>query len=219
MEKILSIRFMLAVHLAIVAILVIAAAAIVNNQQDRLISELRSQIRSQHEILATLTIETDKNDTDETFAGLVKDCTARQRFEELLNKLTSLQRRELIELQQLFEDCGDFHAVRKSFLVYRLEREYEVLREEVLLLEEVIEDATLVAEVSAWGAIVGDEQKRSILLDEQVSLQREMISALLKGQRINSKELTEMITHTKSIVEELEAVDKQIDAIRSGLVT
>ena len=67
-------------------------------------------------------------------AKIISDCPNRVKFETLLDTLATLKHNDLVRTQQLFESCGSFYSERKAVMVSRLERELDVLKDNIAFL-------------------------------------------------------------------------------------
>lgn len=216
MKNLLENRFAFGIHLLVIALCITLASWYADHQKKEVSSQLAESIHEQQRILTQLADTTDRNGADDTVTRIVTDCAERSRFETLLGSLGSLEYRDLLTVQQLFENCGDFYSVRKGFMVSRLQREYEVLHEYAELYSKLDEDPALMGNVTSWGTLVSLEENRSTLMLEQVTIQREIITKLIKGSRVNSADVIEDIKRAQEVSQSLMVLDTQIDEIRLG---
>ena len=219
MREMLRMRAFVSLNLMFVVVVVIIATFFYNSTQTAVRTGIESNLQAQHIRLLVLAEQTDQNSGDATLTITEDDCDERAQFDSFVNRLTSLEQKELVTMQQLFERCGDVYAERKKFMVSRLQRELEVFLDYNILLHSYIENKRYDHEVVAWTSIVALEQKRSDLLAEQAETQRKITSALLRGVRLNSSEMNELIFRAEDISELLSEFDKQIDEVRLSVST
>lgn len=218
MKAFLNTRILVSIHLLIVAAVVVVGAWSVYSAESDFRDAVTKNIERQVALLEFLAVETDRNGADEVVASIITDCPRRGQFEELLGRLATLNRQELITAQQLFESCGGYYAERKAIMVSRLEREYEVLEDNVALLSLLDEDHELVDSSAAWGELVAMERERSSLLAEQVLLQRDIINLLITGKNVLSSEMQVLTNRAQNVAELLSVTGTQIDAKRIELL-
>jgi len=178
MKSLLNIQIMLSFHLLVVVIVVVIGSWAISNSKAELRTELQSNIDRQLVLLDKLAIITDRNGADEVVSEIITDCPNRPQFENILSKLATLKYKNLITAQQLFESCGSFYAERKAVMVSRMEREYEVLVDNIKLLNtlDTNNDSFYDRLSIDWSSIVEMENERSALLSEQVIIQRNIIT-------------------------------------------
>lgn len=210
----------LAILLACIGCVFYVSSYYVEQQKEQIVDGLTIEILEHEKTLSTIAEITDRNGADTVVESIIIDCSAenRQRFELLLNNLSSLSPNELLEVEDLFDGCARFFSSRKAVMVARMEREYEVYKSLVDLLK--ILDGTIVNEqynIEAWGQLVSFEKKRSSIFDQQVRVQYEIIKALQNGERVNSEVITTMLTEAQNITQEATVVNRQIDALRATL--
>lgn len=219
MKRLLNMHYMVSLHLLILAVIITVAAYVVHASQNDVRLQLLNNIDRQTALIAELATATDRNGADAIGESIVKDCPNRGEFESLLIRLGNLNDRDLLKTQQLFESCGGFYPERKALMVSRLEREYQILADNVELLDILDEKENIhVQKLQDWSALIALETQRSDLLTEQTEIQRKIIIALIEGENVNSKNITEFVSRAQKIGELLGVVDKQIDAIRGRLV-
>ena len=209
------------IGLMTLGILFFAVSYYVQNQQAEYVSMMKVLIAQQETTLTSIAEVTDRNGADAVVAGIIQDCEFedRKRFDELLSTLSTLQQSELIEIDNLFNACGDFYAQRKALMVARLEREYEVYRDYVDLLNVVdskVEEITYPTQ--KWNDLVSLEMTRSELSLELVSIQKDIIDALLNKVKATSDEMKEKITQAQVVRDNLSLVGVKIDTLREDII-
>lgn len=218
MKRYLTTHIMISVHLLIIVMVIVIAAWASDRTARAQEQLLKEHIGSVKTNLVTLAETTDRNDADATTAAIIVDCPRRREFEDSLNRLATLSRRELIDAQQLFESCGSFYAARKALMVARLEREYEVYGDYVTLLSKFNENAPTETKMNDWRVLIDNEQTRSDLLTKQTAIQSEIIRLLISGATPSSKTVTTETGAAYELLQSLTVLDRQIDDIRSRLI-
>jgi hypothetical protein len=210
MKEVLDIRIMAAFHTVIVAAVIVAAVFIVHIQEGERLAVLNQSVKEQEETLTELSVLTGRNAADAVVNGIIADCPRRGEFESLLSELATLSRADLLRTQQLFDSCADYYAELKSLMVFRMQREYEVLQDLTEMKLVSVEDPELSDTVKTWGSLVEIEKKRRDLLTEQVTIQGSIITSLIQGVSINNVEIRDQITRAQEIAELLSVHGAQV---------
>lgn len=200
----------------VIAILIVGSAWYIDTALENVETRLESNISASHAKLSELAIMTDRNAADVLTEQIITDCARRSEFENLLNTLGSASQRELLSAQNLFESCGSFYAERKALMVAQLEREYQGLLSTMALVRELRDLTAEEDRLTQWGTLVELEQTRSNFLNEQTSIQSEIITLLI-DDRAQSR-ITELVRQAQNINESLKVTDAQIDKIRLTLI-
>ena len=219
MERFLNIHFVISILLIIIALVITVGAYTVYAVKANVRTELVANINRQATIIGTLAELTDHNGADEGVEKIVVDCPRRAEFENLLVQLGTLSRQKLLDTQQLFESCGGFYVERKALMVSRLEREYEILQDNVLLLQTLDSHTKNNYHVDEWGQLISWEHQRSDLLNEQLNIQRDIIALLIEGKMVTSLEMQTLISRANDIEKILTSLGTGIDTLRSQLTS
>jgi len=201
------------------AIMIVVGSWAFYNAKSDLRAGLVENIQKQVSLVESLAIQTDGNGADAVVASIITDCPNREKFETLLSRLGTLNRQDLLIAQQLFESCGGFYSERKSVMVSRLVREYEILEDYHQLLLSLDGENTSNIEIEGWGKLVDLEVERSDLLAEQVVLQEDIISLLITGSSILSTEVSALAGRAQNVAELLSVIGAKIDVIRENLIS
>ncbi len=200
-------------------IVFLSATAYIRVQQSAYVQAIQLLLAQQTATLISIAEVTDRNGVDSAVAPLVQDCPKRQRFDDLLSKLATLNNKELQEVDQLFEACGDYYVQRKSVMVARFEREYEIYREYLQLLQKAdirIDINNYPAD--KWKTLVSLEKQRSALAKELVRIQGDIITALLDGVSISSSTMRDMLAEAQEVKDTLAYTGIQIDTLREEIM-
>ncbi len=208
---------MISLHLVVIAVSITLAAWFTHAGAERATSIIEGVISDQADTMVSLAAVTDGNGADPTIAAIITDCPKRAEFEILLGRLGSLNHRDLLEVQQLFDSCGNFYAERKALMVSRFERELEIYRQYVSVLKEFDEEADQTAQILEWESFVLKERERSELLAEQTTIQGSIIQLLISGATASSKSVITEVNRAREIQETLAVLDRQIDDVRTSL--
>jgi hypothetical protein len=183
---------------------------------------VRTEIDAQHVSLVTFAKTATSNEADTETLEIIRDCSKseREQFYELLgnlnNKLTATQ---LSELQVLFGRCGDYYAVRKSIMTARLEREIDVYKSLVDILNAVTrQDNAAAFQLAAWDELAVVEKSESDSYSELVTLQDKIITALLAGKAPDSAQVKEILEEVAQAQADLKDASVRSAEIRSGLL-
>jgi hypothetical protein len=184
---------------------------------------LETNIAKQELVLATIADLTKRNEADEITERIVVDCspTERQRFETLLDKLSSsITRTELTELDSLFFVCGRYFADKKSVMAARLAREVSVYEEYISLRSRILStNDELTERVSLWQRVADDELTSAADFTRLVELQRDIIMALMAGKSRDSEEITNTLRNVTEIKNNMTVRVQQIETTRRELQT
>ncbi len=182
---------------------------------------LDTNIAKQELVLATIADLTKRNEADEITERIVVDCspTERQRFETLLDKLSSsITRPELTELDSLFFVCGRYFADKKSVMAARLAREVSVYEEYISLRSRILStDDSLTDRVDLWQRVADDELTTAADFTRLVELQRDIIMALLAGKSRDSEEIATTLKDVTEIKNNMTVRVQQIESTRREL--
>jgi len=217
MERFLNIHYILGVNLVIIAIVVAFSAFINHKINNDLRVGILANIDRQEILLAELATVTDRNGADTITESIIIDCPRRTEFENLLGVLGNSSHLKLLDTQQLFESCGGFYSERKALMVSRLNREYQILEDNVLLLKKLDSSTEEDFKLAGWRRLVEMEQKRSDLLQEQLEIQQNIITLLIAGNSVNSKNVVDAAGRAGGVNESLIVLDQQIDIARDEL--
>ena len=209
------------VALLVLGFLFYGVSSYVNAQQAEYVAQIKILIAQQETTLTSLAGVTDRNGADATVAEIIKDCAVedRQRFDTLLGNLNVLPYVQIVEVDQLFDTCGDFFAERKALMTARLSREYEVYADYITLLD-IVDSRTesLSYPLNEWSQLVSLELERSNLSSTLVLIQKDIILALLAGVSIESEQMLSEITKAQEVQDTLSYTGVKIDSLREGIM-
>ncbi len=207
----------IAVHLLLIALAIIIGTMVSEYNQNRIQAEVTTRLFSQFDYMYELASITDRNGADEAIASIVADCGRRQEFESLLIKLDSLTKKDLITVQNLYDNCGNFYAERKALMVSKLERELQIYSDLVSLLSIFDSNAEDVSNLTTWRDLVEKEKTRSTLLHDQSIFQQKIITLLISGSTKESKDVGILAHNAQETWDLLGVSDSTIDVLRESL--
>lgn len=198
-----------------IALVFVGGTWFVHHNQRAMETQVRTMLKEELEYMRTLAEITDQNGADDVTESIISDCPRRNEYEELLNSLATLTKRDLIAVQGLSESCGSFYAERKALMVSKLEREYTQYTKLLTLLAMLSEQDIELYNEKMWEEIVMLEKSRSTALRDQENLQSEIISALISGASVQSIQVTKLTQDAQDISELLVVYNQRIDEIRA----
>lgn len=199
------------------AAIIVIATWYVHRVEQQFVFAINTNIKMHTEALKQLALLTDNNDADGVVNAIIHDCPKRNDFDAMLGNLNTASKRDLITTQQLFESCGSFYTVRKAFMVARMDQEYASLKENVDLLrlyEDLDETAMRALRINE---LITLERKRSELLNEQMTLQGEIIQYLIVGTDESTAAIKKNVASAQVIQQVLTRIDKEAGVLQQEL--
>jgi hypothetical protein len=218
MKSFLNMRILITANAIFIAVIVVAGVFVVYHAKQTLRSVLTENIDSELKTISDLATLTDRNGADSVVAHIIKDCPNRSHFDTLLGNLAELDQKELLSVQQLFDSCGAFYAERKAIMVSKLERENDVLSKYVEFLTMFGGKNPYFDATTNWRKLADLELKRSMLLSEQVTIQRDIIDLMVTGNGVNSKDVQDLSKKAQNTAHTLSTLNDQIDTLREKLI-
>lgn len=206
-----QIRILVIVAAVLFIISAVVLSEYVSAREDKLFANIEEQIQNERKQLVIYADYSDRNQIDEIMGAVIKDCSSRAEFENLLVNLNNVSRQSLLRASQLFESCGDYFATKKGVMVVILRREVAALRMLTDLYSSLAEDDKYIGLLNSWANISDAESTRSDLLAEQAMIQKNIIEDLLTGKR---GDIPKKIQRAQEIEESLGVQDKQIEVMR-----
>ncbi len=181
------------------------AHLIVSERLEDITSQVKLDIASQQTTVASLSEVMARGGVDEVTATVIKDCAAdeRARFDSLLGRLgDTLPRSELLDLSRLFDRCASYYARQKAVMAARFEREVEVYDQFAQRLLSLVPNADLSTyAASTWKELAQYEREQSELFETLVSLQGQIIDALVAGKVAGDPVIAELLTTVRETQE------------------
>lgn len=196
------------------------ASAYMHAVESSYVNAMKLKIAAQEGKLASISLLIDHDQADPVVESIIPDCSLenRQKFDELLGKLASLRGKDLVEMEQLFNACGDFYAQRRAVMVARLEREYEIYVDLIGVLAVVNPKAKVTEyDIKGWRDLLSLEATQSELSTKLVNLQGKIIQALNQNVSISSDAMQSMLVAGQATKDSLLDISKQIEAQRQTL--
>lgn len=217
MKQYLETHIQIALALLVLALAAAVGAFVADYHQGEVESSIRAELEQQRAYMLTLAEVTDRNGADEATASILKDCERRVEFESLLVKLGTLGKKDLVNVQSLFDGCGDFHAVQKALMVAKLEREFETYKDLLALLRTLTTKDLSSYQEEVWGDIVANEKLRSALLTDLTSIQGQIISELISGAGVQGATVSALASEAEDIGQLLSVYDRKVDGWREAV--
>lgn len=184
--------------------------------QEKFVAHTKLKISEQQTTLSSIALLTSKDGADNVVSKIIKDCSPENRalFDEKLSNLPQLKGQELVQMEQLFNACGNFFVERKAVMVARLNREYEVYADLIEIISVVGErfDES-VYKKTQWEQLVALETKRSDLSSALVDVQGDIIRALKNNVTIASDQMQAELVEAQKTKQSLVAVTLEIDSL------
>lgn len=217
MKEYIQQHIQISLHLIIIACTISFAAWVAHHNQTQAELAIASYTEIQEKNMLELASITDRNGADATVEKIILDCPRREEYESLLVKLGTLTKKDLLTVQNLYESCGTFYAERKALMVSKLEREFEIY-DDFQKLQKSLGDNTSGSEhLEKWNELVNLEKMRSTLLTDQSAIQIHIITLLISGSTVYSKDVSSLVREANEIAELLAVNDHKIDELRSKL--
>lgn len=211
MQTHLKIAFAL-LTLALGAVL---GAVVAHERQSDVETAIRAQLVRQEVLMSSLAELTDRNGADTEIAAVITACQRRAEYESLLTNLGSLSKKDLVVLQNLYEECGYIEPTTKALMVGKLEREFRAFEELQGLLALLTTEDIIEYRRDVWEGIVSGEKMRSALLTDLGNIQEEIISALISGATVSSGNVQTLVNNAQDIGQRLIVYDRDIDKARA----
>jgi hypothetical protein len=184
------------------------------------VTEIVGVLSDQQATLQSLSKMASTDGADEKTKKIITDCSVehRDRFDALLGRLATLKGSELKEVENLFNECGSFYAVREAVVVTALKRELEVYTKYIALLSLAYTRVdTHSYNVAEWESIVALHAKKSELSLQLVFIQGKIIRALGEGTKIQSEPMQALLKEGQDTKDSLLVVSQQIIDARALL--
>ena len=218
MDKFLNIRALIGfAGISVILAIIIGSVISSHNTKEHDILVMQ-KLQESREMLQEISHVVNRNGSDATLQNIYKDCTTRNEYESMLVRLSTLDKRELISMQNLFETCGSNDSVRKALMVSRFGEQLSHFIILTQLLTENAQNFGVREEVKRWQTLFSLEQKKSDLLTEQTVQQSEIITLLISGKSVRSDEVTKLVEDAYQISELLSVYDHEADSLLELLV-
>jgi len=204
-------------NLLVVGGSIMIGAWVADSNQKAIENKIRERITHEEEVILTLAKITDNNGADAVIESISSDCSRRTEYEALLMSLGTLSKKDLLLAQNLSESCGNFYVERKALMLSKLERELASYMEYVGLLEDLTHDSEQAEKTKNLTELISLEKTRSSLIGDQNVIQSKIISLLISGATVSSKDVVNLVVEARDISDLLEVGDLKIDEMRAKL--
>ena len=193
----------------------------VHSVQENIKVTTQLKIAEQKKVLGVLFEVINNDGADAVVEAIIKDCSIenREHFDTQLGNLANLKGQELVEMEQLFNACGNFFSERKAVMVARLQREYEVYLDLIEIFSAIDSNVEeLTHNAGSWGTLVELETKRSVLSTKLVAIQGSIIDSLQVNVSINSDQMQATLVEGQRMKEELRVLSGEINQLRQAVL-
>ena len=196
------------------------SSMIVEKRLESLEGNIEANIEVVHNSLSNLAGEIARGEANTVASMTVTDCSQieQAQFDNRLSKLDAGQSIvELKELDTLFSRCAPVSVIKRAAMVVQLEVEYKTLN---LLVEQrkiVGKYDELDEELTSWEKLVFTEKQITKLSFESLNLQYEIVTQLIEGLKVDSKEADELKNKGQLIRLELNKLVGEATLLREGL--
>lgn len=174
-----------------------------------------TQLDATQSELASIANTTGLAQIDEATSQVIRDCSSRTEYESLLQNLESLSRADLLRVQDLHGDCGEYFPTVRSFMAHRLEATLGHLESTLALQDALGENLDEEYKVDAWRSLIAKELARAELLHQQNTVQGQIIDAFVDNRRA---EVPDLLQEAQSINGSLNVTSIQINTERDALL-
>lgn len=147
-------------------------------------------------------------------AAVIKDCSVRPAYEELLVRLNALSSSELTTIKSLHAECGDYYADMMAVMAMRLSDSFKQYEAIVTAQNELGLD-TSAQQLEAWRSLAAKELARAELLSKQSDLQGAIINALNAN---DTETLSSLVTEAQNVTGSVEVLGIQLTTDRSAVL-
>jgi len=197
------------------AIIVIAAYLIIQNKEATMVERLVTKINDTRSEMEQTAKTTGLAQMDPVADSIVRDCTVRDRYENLLGRLDSLSTTELNEVQQLHAQCSHYYPTQKAFMANKLDTLVSDYASLISILENIATVKVDEYQVEAWQSLAAKELTRAALLRQQHEIQGRIITALVAE---NTTDLNNLLEEARKVADSLNVLSIQINQERQALV-
>lgn len=204
--------------LAVTVGIVLSSMYFYTREKD-ILQDLRTTAATLRTSLIATSDRLDRNEPSSALSSLLTQCTDPARFDDLLSRLNSLTPSELLDLEHMFDICGDYPSLVKRLTLKEFDEsltQYESISRMINVLKPAInqDDAFLVN----MKRISTLEQQRSEQLRVQTQVQKQIISLLKQKDAQNIERIKELVRTAGQTATTLQELNAKIDSVRSSFV-
>jgi hypothetical protein len=155
----------------------------------------------------------------DTIGGLINDCPKplRQRFDEYLNRLGTLDSNELEETTLLFSACADYYALRERLSAVEFASHIEAQTVLVNLYSYSSLNTSFLNLLGKYEEFSDIKKRQAELLEQQVSVQEKIVDSLKAGAEMDSEAIKEALNDAKTINQEGSQLARRLEEVYSVL--
>lgn len=182
---------------------------------------MADSISMQSERLQTLTLSINTPSATMSRMSVVTDCSIedRVRFDTLLSSLSTINRADLLELNQLFAVCAFYYTSARQIGTAELEREVSVYKDMVSIATMLHHSPELDDQIRTWERFIEVEKTLNILHTELVTIQQQIVVALLAGKLVDSTDVQLFVAKAQEVRGNISYQGQQIDQLRTELLS
>lgn len=191
----------------------------VQQKQTALLDTINGNIATQEIALYETMKLLDRNGATDEINVIVRDCSSEKRnqFDALLAKLDAgLSNEQLLQLKTLFDQCGNFYALRRSIMATQLENQvtqYDML---LSLYARIAEDETSANKGTVWHDLSDKQLKISTHFARLVAIQGEIIDELLDGKQAGAQSIKTLLDEAQGIQDTIGVLNIEINNVRAN---
>ena len=208
-----KITIILALLLLVIAGYAYSQAYTLKSNSNAYKTELLSQEVELSDILERLFEAVDRGDVISDIRASMPDCAFRTRFDALISKGGTYSVADAREVNLLMDDCASYFVEKKTLTLLMIEDSLA----RYARIAELLGDTERISRVALLNDVRILEDERLSLMQNQVSLQRDLIEA----QTINTsstRSVLDILEESRNLAERTAVLDKQIDAKRNEIV-
>lgn len=182
---------------------------------------LDNEIENQIILIKELASITGRGGGNDLADAVIPKCPieSRQKFDALLASLDKgLKNSELVELNNLFNQCGYVFIAQRTVMLSQLQREVEIIEQMILQRSVLGESENPATDISKWKELVSLEKNIRDEFEELVMVQRQIILTLMDVNDLTAKEIIELRDKASSIKGKLIVVTERASKLRSELL-
>ena len=207
------------IGVAVIVIVLVGVQQFAEKQTAHVVSALEENLKETYATTRSISKATLRNDVSAPYTGIIRECdkTSQDAFDRSLTNLTILSEAELdVALFQL-EACAYTAIEEKTLMLQLLSDGVASIEEQLVLLKRVAPLTSVDSVIEPWRTVVQLEQKRLDIMNQQVSIQRDIITELKAGVRSDSPEITALTTQAQELVETYSVVTVQLQTAHQAL--
>lgn len=180
---------------------------------------LINQITVQENNTYTLADSVRRSKLTPELSSFVRDCSikSRNKFDNNLDKLSTLTPIQLEDLDVLFDACGNYFINVKAALLWQLDSEIKKLEMLNTLANELDQNNVLRSPIALWYDYYSLEKKLAEDLKEQLDIQIKIVALLKEGKSSSDSDVQSLVASAKELSIRASATTKERDTVFAKL--